>query len=79
MSKLHYKFDKIIKFCYNYNIEYRKEYIMKDLLTELYIDAIQDATSFYLSDYCTSDEEEKERLNEDKEKIDYFISILKQI
>lgn len=52
---------------------------MKDLLTELYIDAIQDATSFYLSDYCTSDEEEKERLNEDKEKIDYFISILKQI
>ena len=52
---------------------------MKDLLTELYINAIQDATNYYLSYCCCSAEEEKERLKDDEEQIKYFISILKQI
>lgn len=52
---------------------------MKDLLTELYIEAIQDATNYYLSYYCCSAEEEEERLKNDEESIRYFINILKQI
>lgn len=52
---------------------------MKDLLTELYISAIQDATSYYLSYCCCSTEEEEERLKDDEESIKYFINILKQI
>lgn len=52
---------------------------MKDLLTELYIDAIKDATDYYLSYCCCSAEEEKERLKDDEESIRYFINILKQI
>ena len=52
---------------------------MKDLLTELYINAIQDATAYYLSYCCCSAEEEKERLKDDEEQIKYFINILKQI
>ena len=52
---------------------------MKDLLTELYIDAIQDATDYDLSYCCCSDEEREERLKDDEESIKYFINILKQI
>ena len=52
---------------------------MKDLLTELYIDAIQDATGYYLSYCCCSAEEEEQRLKDDEESIKYFINILKQI
>jgi len=52
---------------------------MRDLLVELYIQALEDATGFYLSEYCTSNKEEEDRLKDDKEKIDFFISILKQI
>ena len=33
---------------------------MKDLLTELYINAIQDATDYYLSYCCCSAEEREE-------------------
>lgn len=52
---------------------------MKDLLIELYINAIQEATNYYLSDYCCSAEEREERLKDEEEQIKYFISILKQI
>jgi hypothetical protein len=52
---------------------------MKDLLTELYISAIQDATDYYLSYCCCSVEEREERLKEDEELIKYFINVLKQI
>ena len=52
---------------------------MKDELLNLYIDAIKDATDYYLSDYCCSDEEREERLKGDEELIKHFIDILKQI
>ena len=52
---------------------------MKDLLTELYIDAIQDATDYYLIYCCCSEEEREKRLKDDEELIKYFINILKQI
>lgn len=52
---------------------------MKDLLTQLYVEAIKDATNYYLSYCCCSAEEEEERLKDDEEQIKYFINILKQI
>ena len=53
-------------------------YTKKELL-ELYISALEDATGYFLSDYCTSREEEEEKLREDEEGIMYFKSLLKQI
>ena len=52
---------------------------MKDLLVELYIEAIEDATSWFLSYYCSSQEEKEKRLRDDEEQIEYFKTLLKQI
>ena len=52
---------------------------MKDLLVELYIEAVEDATDWFLSYYCSSQEEKEKRLKDDEELIEYFINILKQI
>ena len=52
---------------------------MKDLLVELYIEAIEDATSWLLSYYCSSQEEKEKRLRDDEEQIEYFKTLLKQI
>lgn len=52
---------------------------MKDLLVELYIEAIEDATGWFLSYYCSSQEEKEKRLHDDKEQIEYFKTLLKQI
>ena len=52
---------------------------MKDLLVELYIEAIEDATDWFLSYYCSSQEEKEKRLRDDEEQIKYFKTLLKQI
>lgn len=52
---------------------------MKKELLELYINAIEDATGWFLSCYYSSPEEKEERLKDDEEQIKYFINILKQI
>lgn len=52
---------------------------MKEELLQLYIEALDEATSFFLSDYASTINEWEERQKSDKEQIEYFISILKQI
>lgn len=52
---------------------------IKEELLKLYISALEDATGYFLSDYCTSREEEEERLHSDEERIMYFRSLLEQI
>lgn len=52
---------------------------MKKELLQLYIDALEDATGFYCSDYCTSAEEYNERRQEDQKLIEHFKSILEQL
>lgn len=52
---------------------------MKKELLELYINAIEDATGWFLSYYCSSPEEKDERLRIDEEQIMYFKSLLEQI
>ena len=52
---------------------------MKNLLVELYIEAIEDATDWFLSYYCSSQEEKEKRLRDDEEQIEYFKTLLKQI
>ena len=52
---------------------------MKDLLVELYIEAVKDATGWFLSYYCSSQEEKEKRLKDDEEQIEYFKTLLKQI
>ena len=52
---------------------------MKNLLVELYIEAIEDATGWFLSYYCSSQEEKEKRLRDDEEQIEYFKTLLKQI
>ena len=49
---------------------------MKEKLLQLYIDALEDATSFYCSEYSTSTDEDEKRKQEDQELIKYFKSIL---
>ena len=52
---------------------------MKEELLRLYIEALEDATGFYCSEYSTSKEEDEERRQEDKELIEHFKSILNQL
>lgn len=52
---------------------------MKDSLVELYIEAVEDATGWFLSYYCSSQEEKEKRLRDDEEQIEYFKTLLKQI
>lgn len=52
---------------------------MFEELINLYIDAIDEAHSMWMSDYCCSQEEAKEREEEDKEKIKEFINICKRL
>ena len=48
-------------------------------LINLYTDAIEDAQSMWLSDYCCSTKEAEERRKEDEEKIKEFINICKRL
>lgn len=48
-------------------------------LIDLYTDAIEEAHSMWMSNYCCSQEEAKEREEEDKEKIKEFINICKRL
>ena len=52
---------------------------MKEELLQLYIEALDEATSFFLSDYANNVNEEKERKESDKEQIEYFKSLLNQL
>lgn len=52
---------------------------MFEELTNLYIDAIEEAHSMWMSNYCCSQEEAKKREEEDKEKIKEFINICKRL
>ena len=52
---------------------------MFEELINLYTDAIEDAQSMWLSDYCCSPEEAEERKKEDEEKIKEFINICKRL
>ena len=48
-------------------------------LIDLYMDAIEDAQSMWLSEYSCSPEEDEERKKEDEEKIKEFINICKRL
>lgn len=48
----------------------------KDRLLEMYESAIEEAQTLWLSDYCTSSEEAKNRKQEDKAVIEEFKEIL---
>ena len=50
----------------------------KEELLELYKEAIRDATDWYLSYFCASQEDEEKRLADDKEAIEYFERILNE-
>lgn len=52
---------------------------MKEELLQLYIEAIKDATDWYLSYFCASQEDEENRLKDDKEAIEYFKKILEKL
>ena len=52
---------------------------MKDLLVKLYIEAVEDATNWFLSYYCSSQEEKEKRLRNDEEQIEYFKTLIEQI
>ena len=52
---------------------------MKEKLLQLYIEAIEDVTSFFLSDYANTTNEEEERKKSDREQIEYFKSLLNQL
>ena len=52
---------------------------MKEKLLQLYIDALEDATGFYCSDYSSSIEDDEKRRQEDQELIQYSKSILEQL
>lgn len=53
-------------------------YTNKEELLELYKEAIRDATDWYLSYFCASQEDEEKRLVDDKEAIEYFERILNE-
>ena len=52
---------------------------MKEELLQLYIEALEDATSLYCSDYSTSIKEDEKRRQNDEELIEYFKSLLDQL
>lgn len=52
---------------------------MKEKLLQLYIEALDEATSFFLSDYANTTNEWEERKKSDKEQIEYFKSLLNQL
>lgn len=52
---------------------------MFEKLTNLYIDAIEEAHFMWMSNYCCSQEEAEERKKEDEEKIKEFINICKRL
>ena len=54
-------------------------YRVYKLLMDKYIDAIEDAQSMWLSDYCGSPEEAEERKKEDEEKIQEFLDAIEVI
>ena len=52
---------------------------MKDELLNLYIEAIEDGTNWFLSYYCSSSEERENRLHKDEELIENFKILLEQL
>lgn len=50
----------------------------KNEIIELYKEAIDDAQSMWLSEYCCTKEEEDNRIKEDKESIEHFIALLNE-
>ena len=50
----------------------------KRKLLEFYKEAIRDATDWYLSYFSASQEDEENRLKDDKEAIEYFERILNE-
>ena len=52
---------------------------MKDKLLNLYIEAIEDGTMWFLSYYCSSSEDKEKRLREDEELIENFKILLEQL
>lgn len=45
----------------------------------IYQDAIEDATGWYLSYYCSSDEEKNKRLQQDEENKEFFNLLLDKL
>ena len=54
----------------------RRQQEMTSELIHMFDEALYEAQSLWLSDYCCSKEEEKERIFEDEEKHDEFLSLL---
>lgn len=52
---------------------------MYKLLIDKYIDAIEDAQSMWLSNYCCSSKEAEERKKEDEENIQEFLDAIEVI
>ncbi len=55
-----------------------KEKIKKEII-DLYKEAREDGTNWYLSYYCASQEDEKKRLETDAELIAYFINLVNSL
>ena len=55
-----------------------KEKIKKEII-DLYKEAREDGTNWYLSYYCASDEDKKKRLKTDIELITYFIDLVNSL
>ena len=55
-----------------------KDDIKEDII-ERFISAVDEASSFYYSDYCNSDEERTRREKEDNECIADFIELIQQL
>ena len=49
---------------------------VKDEIIEMYVNAIEDATSWYLGYYCSSNEDKKKRLETDENLIECFMGLL---
>lgn len=54
-------------------------YRVYKLLIDKYIDAVEDAQSMWLSDYCSSQAEVEERKKEDEENIQEFLDAIEVI
>lgn len=54
----------------------RRQQEITTKLIHMFDEALYDAQSSWLSEYCTSKEEEKERILEDEKKYDEFLSLL---
>lgn len=63
------KFEFSLFFCYNIYRVCRKGNKMFKELIDLYTDAIEDAQSIWLSDYCCSPKEAEERKKKTKKKL----------